>query len=192
MRVITGKARGRRLKTGGQRGTRPTQAAIREVLFNILRPRLANTRFLDVYAGYGIVGIEALSEGARWAVFIERSRSCCQILWQNLHRVGLAEQAEVLCEDAFRALRRLLAAGMEFDVIFADPPYEPASADSFLRWLGDHSSLLAAEGVCVVQHFFKHPVKPSYGELVRFRERRVGESLLSFYHRSPLPLEETL
>ncbi|HIE51483.1 MAG TPA: 16S rRNA (guanine(966)-N(2))-methyltransferase RsmD, partial [Armatimonadetes bacterium] len=140
MRILGGQAKGQRLKTGAGRQVRPTAAAVRKVLFDILGPHLEGTRFLDLFAGYGSVGLEALSRGAAQAVFVERNRQCCRVLAENLHALGWQERGEVLCAEVHRALETLAHRGEQFEVIFADPPYGVTAASECLAWLGVHPS----------------------------------------------------
>lgn len=183
MRVIGGQARQRRLKGGRGRATRPTPAAVRKVLFDILAPRLEGATFADLFAGYGAVGIEALSRGAATAVFVERSRTCCRLIEENLRRLGLGERGTVDCEAVERALARWGTQGRAFDLIFVDPPYWTAATAACLDWLGAHPDLLTGSGLVIVQHHFKEPLAASYGPFLCHRERRVGDTQLSFYGR---------
>ena len=123
MRVIAGSARRIPLITPAGEGTRPTTDRIKETLFNILSPTLADASFLDLFAGSGGIGIEALSRGAGKAVFSDRSPEAIRCIRENLEKTGLADRAEVYQEDAFSVLRRLEARHLAFDFIFLDPPY---------------------------------------------------------------------
>jgi len=181
MRVIGGIARGRRLKSGSGKATRPTEDRVRQILFDILAPRVMDAVFLDLYAGFGSVGIEALSRGAARVVFVERSRKCCRLIAENLQLTGLEEQGEVVCDEALRSLSRLEQAGEVFEVIFADPPYQAEHATVCLTRLGELPELLTAEGVVVVQHHVREELAETCGSLEQRRTRRVGETQLSFY-----------
>ena len=121
MRVIAGEFRSRRLKSLPGLNTRPTPDRLRETLFNVLAPRLADCVFLDVYAGTGAVGIEALSRGARRAIFIENNRAAVEVIRENLAALGLESRAEVFTGKAATVLERVRA-----DIAFLDPPYEHA------------------------------------------------------------------
>src|SRR5262252_6550462 len=119
MRVIAGEFRSRRLNTLPGLDTRPTPDRLRETLFNILAPRIANVTFLDAYAGTGAVGIEALSRGADRTIFVEKNRAAVEIIRQNLQTLGIERRAEIYTGKALWVLERLKA-----DVVFLDPPYE--------------------------------------------------------------------
>jgi 16S rRNA (guanine(966)-N(2))-methyltransferase RsmD len=164
---------------------------VRRILFDILAPRVADAAFLDLYAGFGTVGLEALSRGAARAVFVERSRKCCQLIAENLQLTGLHEGGEVVCADVRRALPRLQQEGESFDVIFADPPYQTAQVVDCLAWLGQQPGLLRVGGLVIVQHHVREELAAAGGPLARRRTRRVGDTQLSFYARdeeTPVPL----
>ena len=119
MRVIAGEFRSRRLKSLPGLDTRPTPDRLRETLFNVLAPRLPDCVFLDIYAGTGAVGIEALSRGARRGIFIEKNRAAVDVIRENLATLGLDSRAEVFTGKAAMVLERVRA-----DIAFLDPPYE--------------------------------------------------------------------
>lgn len=125
MRVITGQARGRLLKPSPGREVRPTESRVKEGLFNALQFQVAGRRALDLFAGTGQLGIEALSRGAAACVFVERNRETAALVRENLRSTGLADRGEVICADAFRYLAsaRELPTGNQFDLVFLDPPY---------------------------------------------------------------------
>jgi len=181
MRIIAGIARGRRLKSGAGRSTRPTSDRVRQVLFDILAPRLAGATFLDLYAGFGSVGLEALSRGAGRVVFVEGRRKCCDLIAENLRLLALPGRGEVICREVGKALARLHRAGETFCLIFADPPYRTGQAAACLGWLGEQASLLAAGGLVIIQHHVWEELAECQGSLARSRQRRVGDTQLSFY-----------
>lgn len=147
MRVIAGKARSLRLKTAEGTGTRPTTDRIKETLFNMLQPFLADSRFLDLFAGSGGIGIEALSRGAELAVFVEKDRRALDCIRDNLRFTRLEEQAQVLGMDVFQALDRL-EGQPAFQCIFMDPPYGQELERRVLERLA--ASSLADKGTLVV------------------------------------------
>lgn len=180
MRVIGGKYRGRRLKTARGLAVRPTSDRLRETLFNILAPRIKGGSLLDLCAGSGAVGIEALSRGASAVTFVERSRRACSAIRENLEAVGAAAEASIVNRDAVAALRQLAAAGDRYDVVFFDPPYESAIYSQVMRELG-RGELLVPDGVVVVEHRTKRPTEREYGRLQMFRGVKQGDSSLAFY-----------
>jgi len=176
MRVIGGEFRSRRLKTLPGLATRPTPDRLRETLFNVLAPLIADTVFLDAYAGTGAVGIEALSRGARRCIFVEKSRAAVDVIRENLATLGLAGRAEVYTGKTVTVLERVKA-----DVVFLDPPYELGEEyDATLR-------VMAATGIKLViaQHSSRVELKPEYGVLQRYRVLRQGDNSLSFYASTP-------
>ena len=147
MRVIAGKARRLPLKTVPGTDTRPTTDRIKETLFNILQPEIADCRFLDLFSGSGGIGIEALSRGADSAVFVEKNPKACKCIRENLSFTKLAEHGKLLNMDVLQALRTL--EGEEaFDCIFMDPPYNPDLEKQVLEYLS--KSLLADESTLII------------------------------------------
>jgi 16S rRNA (guanine(966)-N(2))-methyltransferase RsmD len=180
MRVITGVAKGRRLKTLHGQDVRPTLERARETLFNILGERVMDARFLDLFAGSGSVAIEALSRGAASAVLVDSSRECVRVIRENLRTTGLAEQAQVWQVSADVALKKLLKQGKQFDMIVCDPPYDSAWLSRIVSWVDEYSEILAPEGVFIGEHHHKTP-PPVAQNLETFDTRRIGETQLTFY-----------
>src|SRR5881296_3090506 len=141
MRIIAGKFRGRKLKSPPSLQTRPTSDRLRETLFNILAPRIEGNRFLDLCAGSGAVGIEALSRGASAVVFIERSRPACATIKQNLTSLGVDRDVRIINQDVEAALAQLENEAKRFDIVFFDPPYASEIYDRVMNGLGTGSLL---------------------------------------------------
>ncbi len=180
MRIIAGKYRGRRLKSPPSLETRPTSDRLRETLFNILAPRIKGARFLDLCAGSGAVGIEALSRGAAHATFVDQSRRMCALIGVNLDEFGVDEnEVEIVNSEASEFLRRVKKERPPFDIAFFDPPYE-SDYDVVLERLGD-GVLLATTGIVVVEHHKKKELTEKFGALHRYRTLKQGDSVLSFY-----------
>ena len=184
MRIIAGKYRGRNLSSPPSLAVRPTSDRLRETLFNIIAPRIEGTRFLDLCAGSGAVGIEALSRGARHVTFVDRSRRMCSLIKANLDLCRIEEdEREVVQSDAHDYLRRVLGQGSfdSWDLVFFDPPY----ADDYLPILETFgtqaSTLLAETGLLVVEHHHKNELKDEAGSIIRRRILKQGDSALSFY-----------
>jgi 16S rRNA (guanine966-N2)-methyltransferase len=150
MRVIAGSARRLLLKSPPGYGTRPTSDKIKETLFNILMPYIySDTVFLDLYSGSGGIGIEALSRGAKRAVFVENNRAALECIRDNVKRTGFADSAEIINTDVLTALHRLEGRG-HFDIVFMDPPYEMGYERAVFEYLAssgivDEESLIIAE-----------------------------------------------
>ena len=187
MRIIAGKYRGRKLKSPQSLATRPTSDRLRETLFNILAPRIKGARFLDLCAGSGAVGIEALSRGAAHATLVDQSRRMCALIQANLEEFGLNdEEREVVCSEASAFLRRRVKGIARdkhgaFDIVFFDPPYA-TDYEVVLKTLGDKAGvLLAVEAIVVVEHHKKRELNGELGSLHLYRSLQQGDSVLSFY-----------
>jgi len=186
LRIIAGKYRGRNLKSPPTLQVRPTSDRLRETLFNVIAPRIEGSRFLDLCAGSGAVGIEALSRGAAHATFVDRSRKMCGLVEANLDLCRVPEaETEVLCSEAEDFLRQTEARGRPpWDIIFFDPPY----ATNYLHTLAlidDHAAnLVSPGGLLIVEHHHKNALKDSLGELQRIRILKQGDSSLSFFEHS--------
>ena len=186
MRVIAGTYRSRLLQSPPGTHTRPTSDRLRETLFNILGPRVPGSRFVDLYAGTGAVGIEALSRGAAHVWFAENAAPALKSLRANLQSLGI-QQAYALEDRGVQALlQRLTKLPGPLDVIYLDPPYEAeAEYSATLSFLGSNQAakLLTPESVVIAEHATKSeaPMAQTYGRLSQTRTYRQGETTLSFY-----------
>jgi 16S rRNA (guanine966-N2)-methyltransferase len=183
MRIIAGKYRGRKLKSPPTLETRPTSDRLRETLLNILAPRIKSARFLDLCAGSGAVGIEALSRGAAHATFVDQSRRMCGLIEANLEALEVDEdEVEVLSVEATEFLRRRAKKEAEaFDIVYYDPPYA-TDYELVLNSLGaDVAGVLTEDGLVIVEHHRKNDLKETFGGLKRYRQLEQGDSVLSFY-----------
>ena len=180
MKIIAGTFKGRRLVTPRGLDTRPTADQVRIALMDTLTPRLPGARFLDLFAGAGGVGLEALSRGAARAVFVERDAGAVEALRRNIATLDVQDHARVLRADVARALGVLVADGERFELVFLDPPYGADLVAATLGRLG--AGTLTAPGALVVaQHFTKQPPPGEAGALTAFRTRRFGETTLTFF-----------
>jgi len=178
VRIIAGALKGRRLVTPRGATTRPTADQVRIALMDTLMPRLAGARVLDLFAGAGGVGLEALSRGAATATFVERDARALAALRANVAATGVGDQARPVRDDVFRALGHLAREGARFDVVFLDPPYETDLAGATLQALAD-GALLAPGAVVIAQHFTKRaPALDPPWRVVR--TRRFGETTLTY------------
>jgi len=183
MRVIAGKYKGRNLKSPPSLEVRPTSDRLRETLFNVIAPRIDEVRFLDLCAGSGAVGIEALSRGAATVTFVDRSRRMCGLVEANLDLCKVPEnETEVVQAEASDFLSRNLAtAGKPWDIVFFDPPY----ANDYLKVLktiDSHATkLLTDSAILIVEHHHKKELPDNVGRLHRTRILKQGDSALSFY-----------
>jgi 16S rRNA (guanine(966)-N(2))-methyltransferase RsmD len=182
MRIIGGTSRGRRLAGPPGRKVRPTADPVKEALFNILADRIRQARFLDLFAGTGAVGIEALSRGASRVTFVESHAGTRRLLRANLRRCGLEARADVQASTVSRFLMQ--AAGDPYDIIFLDPPYHTEKGMGVLPSLGG-SVIMHPDGVLVIEHFHKTHLEDRIGPLTRTKTYRYGDTLLSMYRHSP-------
>jgi len=192
VRIIAGKFRGRNLKSPPSLEVRPTSDRLRETLFNVIAPRIEGVRFLDLCAGSGAVGIEALSRGAAHATFVDRSRETCSLIKANLELCRIEEGArEVVQAEAQPYLQRVSAQmrgatdsrkhAAPWDIVFFDPPYA-IDYGPILEILGaDAATLLTENGAVVVEHHFKTELPDRAGKLSRYRILKQRDSSLSFY-----------
>jgi 16S rRNA (guanine966-N2)-methyltransferase len=187
MRVIAGSERGRRLKSVRHLKVRPTADRVREGLFSILSSRfdLHDAVVLDLFAGTGALGIEALSRGARRAVFVERGRGALHVLRENVELCGFPLRAEIWPLSVRRALRGLEEHAYRFDGVLMDPPYESALVSSTLEMIAQ-SALLRPGAWVIAERHVDEPVSDSYGPLRLTRDRRYGKTSIVLYSLSPL------
>ncbi len=179
MRVIAGRLGGRRLAAPGGRGTRPTSDRVREALFSILAD-VTGARVLDLYAGTGAMGIEALSRGAEWALFVESAPRAAAVTKQNLAALGLGAITRVIGSAAERSLAAIVAAG-PFDLAFVDPPY--ADTDRAAEVLGEltTSGAFAPGARIVLEHASARPPSTFSDRVAIVSERKYGDTALTFY-----------
>lgn len=193
MRVIAGKYRSRRLQTLRGTALRPSSDRLRETLFNILGAAIEGAVFVDLFAGSGAVGIEALSRGARGVIFVENHAAGATLISRNLASLGIptaaqvasrktfAGSAEILRLDAIDALERLAEGGAHVDFVFADPPYANTRAyEDIVAFLGE-SELLARSGRVIAEHRRNSDLPTIAGHLERMRVVEQGDTALSFY-----------
>jgi 16S rRNA (guanine966-N2)-methyltransferase len=183
MRIIAGKFRRRKLKSPPSLATRPTSDRLRETLFNILAPQIEAARFLDLCAGTGAVGIEALSRGAAHVTFVDQSQKMCALIEANAQALKIDDQEfDVITSEATKFLARCAKKGLQpFDIVFFDPPYA-ADYEAVLNYVGEKTAVLLNEdGLMVVEHQKKKELAAEFGALERYRVLKQGDSVLSFF-----------
>jgi 16S rRNA (guanine(966)-N(2))-methyltransferase RsmD len=187
MRIIAGLYRSRTLAAPAGLATRPTSDRLRETLFNVLAPRIEGAAFLDLYAGSGAVGIEALSRGAARVEFVERAPAALSMLSANLAKLGVTAGFRIHNRSVGGFLR-LLKAGMGFDVVFLDPPYDAGReyAATLGALGGDSVGVLASGALVIAEHRRKERLEERYGALERTRLLEQGDAALSFYAVGPV------
>ena len=187
MRVIAGQYRRRTLRSMPGLEIRPTADRLRETLFNVLcagdPDALAESSWLDLYAGAGAVGIEALSRGARMVYFVESSKAAAELIAANLKSLGIEDGFQIVKVEAGKALRQLEAAERVADFAFLDPPY--SMPEEYAKTLASlaQSKLLGERSLAIAEHGKKFDPGEVYGELRRYRKLVQGDAALSFYRR---------
>lgn len=185
MRVIAGKFRGRRLAAPKGNAVRPTADRVKESVFSILREQVVDANFLDLCAGTGSIGIEALSRGAKHVTFVEREPKCIRIIERNLAVCQLTrqhQQVQLLRCNIARGISQRLRLHAPFDIIYFDPPYYAGLYGECLALLAD-ANLLCAGGVLLVEHSKQTCLPLTVGELTQYRQARYGDTRVSFYRR---------
>lgn len=183
MRIITGSHKGRRLKVSGGDRVRPTSGRVRAAIFDILPLDLSGVRVLDLYAGSGALGLEALSRGALSAVFVDSGDRALPGLVSNLRAMNAALQCRVMAKKVMPALKLLAAEGARFDLCFADPPYASRELDKVLGQLSA-LGLLSEEAMVVIEHDSAKTLSERYDALARVDHREYGGTAVTFYRRS--------
>jgi len=177
MRVIAGEAKGRRLKGPHGTETRPTSDKVKEALFSILGNRVVDARMLDLFAGSGGIGIEALSRGAAHLDFVEADEAISDTLEENLTACGFSDRASVYRMDAFRFIKQI---HRPYDLVFADPPYHTWHLKKLLPVLGQ-GAMITPDGLVVVEHFHKIELPKELGNLETVRSYEYGDTVLTLY-----------
>lgn len=183
MRILAGRLGGRPLiepMSQIKGHLRPMREAVRAVLFNILDNAISGARFLDLFAGTGSIGLEALSRGARSCAFVDISEEACWIIRKNIENLGLVQQASVYQIDALQAIELFHRQGQQFDLVFIGPPYGKELAHKTLVHLSSHP-IVSAGALVVTEIFKKEKVQAEYGALKSLKERTHGDNRLWFY-----------
>jgi 16S rRNA (guanine966-N2)-methyltransferase len=176
MRIIAGDCKGRRLKTPRWTGLRPTADKLRETLFNIIAPRVAGARVLDLFAGTGAMGLESLSRGAALAVFVERDRRAAALIAENAQLCGVSDRCVIIRDTVVRVLEKAIASG-PFDLIIVDPPYDFEPLATVLAGAAVH---LAPGGLLVLEHARRRSI-PDVAGLRNVRTVLSGDSALTLF-----------
>lgn len=184
MRITSGIFKSRIIKAPG--GIRPTLDNVRKSVFDILGDRVKGARVLDLYAGSGAFGLEAVSRGASSCVFVDSSRASVAAIRDNLEALRLSESGEiaVIGVDSAAAVVKFARMTAKFDLIFLDPPYYKGGAKKSLSLLGDYD-ILSATGIVIAEHSKHDDLPAKAGELILFRSARYGDTEISFYRKAP-------
>lgn len=178
MNIIAGIVKGRKLEI--PKGIRPTAQKVKEALFNILGDRVKKATVLDLFAGSGSLGIEALSHGAKEAVFVDNNFVCINAIKQSLKKVFFLSVSSTIQSDFKKALSFFKRKEKKFDIIFVDPPYGQKLAENVLQEIAQYDILLC-NGILIVEHFKKEILSSEVGNLVLERQRKYGDTILALY-----------
>ena len=179
MRIISGTSKGRKLTTLKCPSLRPTSDRVKESIFNVLRGETEGRRVLDLFAGTGNLGIEALSRGAKKTIFVEKGRHALWLIQKNLTQLGLEERSEILPIDANRAIGILKQRRECFDLILMDPPYERGLIEKTLIRLNSHQ-IYHKGSLLVIEHHRREPLPPILKGWNLIRQRQMGDTVISF------------
>jgi len=180
MRIVAGKNKGKILKSPKDLSVRPTSEKVREALFDILGTSVEETRFLDLFAGTGAVGIEALSRGAKNVIFIEKEQKCIKIIKENLEKTKNSQNAAVYKIDFLYGLKLLARRNILLDFIFLDPPYNRGLINISLSEISK-LPILKHNGLVIAQYYKKEKIMENLNNLRLHNQRKYGECYLSFY-----------
>jgi 16S rRNA (guanine966-N2)-methyltransferase len=180
MRVISGKCKGHPLKAVPGQSTRPTTDKVKESIFNMIGPYFNGGLGLDLFAGSGGLGIEALSRGIDKVVFVDRDYLAIKTVRNNVESVQLNNQVEIYRNDAERALKALIKRDISFDLIFLDPPYYDQKLNALISII-DSNQLIKKEGMMVVEHSVEVSLPEQIGNLSRTRKEQYGITIISIY-----------
>ena len=180
MRVIAGKAKGRRLRAVEGSDKRPTTDRVKESIFSVMGEKVHDADVLDLFAGTGNLGIEALSRGARTALLVDKDRPASKIIGENLKLTSFLSQAEIWTCDVFAALSRLRSLSQRFDVIFADPPYGQGLGQKTLSTL-EKSPVLKAQGLFVLEHPIGEDIRACGSPLKLINRKIYGQTAVHFF-----------
>ncbi len=179
IKVLGGEKKGQSIFSIEGDDLRPTSGKVKEALFNILGDKIQDAHFLDLFAGSGSVGIEALSRGANHSTFIEKDKIHFQLLTKNIERVNYQNSSALYCVDAVKFKR----SDPLYDIVFIDPPYSSAVLEKILPGIGG-SVMIQKNGILIVEHFKKKELEPVYGFFSLKRRYSYGDTLLSLYQRN--------
>jgi len=180
MRITGGEKSGLRLSTFPKNIIRPTRDMVREAVFNTLGDSIRDASFLDIFAGTGSTGIEALSRGASDATFIENERRAADVIKKNLAITGFEGQSLIMAADYVRALKKLSSRKAKFAIIYVDPPYQSGFYDRCIRLI-DEGELLIPNGILIAESFKKMDLLHKFGYIELTREKLYGETRISYY-----------
>ena len=180
MRIVGGKARGLKIKTIESDSTRPTKDMVREALFSIIAQDVPDSIFLDLFAGSGAVGIEALSRGAEYCYFADNNKECTKIITENLKKARFEQQATIYTLDYEKVINKI--AEVKFDIIFLDPPYNIGLGLKAIKLISSFD-LLKTNGIIIYETDGVEDIPEVIENYMKFKEKKYGRNVLNFYKR---------
>jgi len=189
VRISSGRLKGRKVVTSkkifistDRDDLRPTSSKVREAIFNIVQTEIDHALFLDLYAGTGAVGLEALSRGAEKVFFVENSHIRAKAVVDYIHKLGLDDRASVYQEEAEAFLKRAMRTGLKFDIIFADPPYLSGEIDKVLPYIGE-CNILKDDGCILIEHSSKIALPENIQNIKLAKNYRYGDTMITLYRK---------
>ncbi|HOQ76715.1 MAG TPA: 16S rRNA (guanine(966)-N(2))-methyltransferase RsmD [Thermoclostridium sp.] len=180
VRIISGIAGGIPIKVPPTDKTKPTLDRVKESVFSILQPCIPGTQVLDLFAGSGSLGLEALSRGADFAVFVDSSRLCTETIRENIEKTRMSDKAQVVKADVYKAIRDFANQGRRFDIILMDPPYSRNFVCKTLQMIVEND-IIIENGVVAVEHIESEPLPDRIGRLGKVRSKHYGDTVFTFY-----------
>lgn len=181
--MVAGERKGMPLKAVSGTTTRPTTDKVKESIFNMIGPFFEGGIVLDLFAGSGALGIEALSRGAERAIFIEKDRRAFQVLKENIKKCRYEDRAEAYCTDALRGIKALLKRDIQLDYLFVDPPYKKLEYYDYILML-EEGGKLSKDAIIVCEHSFDVQLPQAYGRFTCIRSEKYGKTIISIYRMS--------
>jgi 16S rRNA (guanine(966)-N(2))-methyltransferase RsmD len=182
MKITAGVSKGRKIALSRKaKGIRPTSAKARESIFNIIGAYVREATFLDLFAGAGIVGMEALSRGASTATFVEKNRFHAEQIKTTLQTAGLENKAVVYCQDVEHFIKTVQRRRENFDILFADPPYHDYDMEALFLLFSDRGVPITKDGFFIIEHFHKKTTPERIGNIALFKRYRYGDTILAVY-----------
>ncbi len=180
MRIVAGTRKGMLIKNIDGESTRPTRSIVREALFNILYTKVVDSKFLDLFAGSGAIGIEALSRGASVAYFSDNNPKCFKVLKENIEKTRLSDQAKIFNSDYKLVLKKLQ--GDKFDIIYVDPPYHTGLGIDAIQKISEYD-MLSEDGIIILEADTKEEVPEFIGVYERYDLKKYGRNVLNLFRR---------
>jgi 16S rRNA (guanine966-N2)-methyltransferase len=180
MRIIGGEFRGRKIKQPPFEAVRPTKDQVREAVFNVIAEKVPGSKVLDIFAGSGAYGLEALSRGAEECVFVEKRSQCSRVITENIRLLGIVERTKIKTKDALKTLELFGKNGERFDLIFSDPPYNKGMGKKTLIMVS-HYDILKPAGLLIIEHHRSESIPEVEGNVSIFKQKTYGDISISVF-----------